>query len=128
MTIRSFVLILGLFFLSGNLFGSLNTTIHTLAPESNELQLSCISILSPSQDEIDIKVSPNPAQDQFSVVANISFSKIYLYNVIGKQLKTYTPSLDNIYYLNDLPGGLYILRFRDNNNQLLKTIKLYKKS
>ena len=83
---------------------------------------------APVQDEIDIKVSPNPAIDYFNVTSNINFNRIQLYNIIGKPLKTYRPSADNNYQLSDIPGGLYILRFMDANNQVIKTIKLYKKN
>lgn len=82
----------------------------------------------PVQDEIDIKVSPNPANDYFNVTSNINFNRIQLFNIIGKPLKTYRPSVDNNYQLNDIPGGIYILRFMDGNNQVIKTVKLYKKN
>jgi len=79
-------------------------------------------------DEIDIKVSPNPAIDYFTVTSNISYTRIVLYNIIGKPLKTYRPEIDSHYELSDLPGGIYILRFFGESNQVIKTIKLYKKS
>lgn len=89
---------------------------------------SGLFLSAPFQDDIDIKVSPNPANDYFNVVSNINFNRIQLYNILGKPLKSYRPSIDNTYQLNDIPGGIYILRFMDANNQVLKTIKLYKKS
>jgi len=89
---------------------------------------AAFSISNISQDDIDIKVSPNPANDYFNVTSNINFNRIQLYNIIGKPLKTYRPSVDNNYQLNDIPGGIYILRFMDGNNQVIKTVKLYKKN
>jgi len=88
-----------------------------------------LNILMPQPgDEVEIKVAPNPAIDYFTVTSNVSYNKIILYNLIGKAVKSYYPEVDSNYNLSDLPGGIYILRFLDNNNQVIKTIKLYKKS
>ena len=78
-------------------------------------------------DEIDIKVSPNPANDYFSVTSNVTYNRIILYNLLGKPLKSYRPTVDNTYTLTDLPGGIYSLRFLGDDNHVIKTVKLYKK-
>jgi len=75
----------------------------------------------------DIRVSPNPATDYFVVSGTTSFRKIQVYNIIGKEVKTFTASTDNEYDIENLPAGIYILRFLDNSNQLIKAIKLYKR-
>ena len=88
-----------------------------------------LNILMPQPgDEVEIKVAPNPAIDYFTVTSNVSYNKIILYNLIGKAVKSYYPEVDSNYNLSDLPGGIYILRFLDNNNQVIKTIKKKKKS
>ncbi len=120
----AFVLIIGF----GALKASSNVFELVQAKVENPFLKSTIFISAPYQDDIDIKVSPNPANDYFNVVSNINFNRIQLYNIIGKPLKTYRASLDNKYELTDIPGGIYILRFMDANNQVLKTVKLYKKS
>ncbi len=101
------------------------SSVDVMPVKSNSYTL-IVSI--PFQDDIDIRVSPNPANDYFAVTSNINYSKIQLFNIIGKPLKTYRVSADNNYQLTDVPGGIYILRFMDSNNQVIKTIKLYKKN
>ncbi len=88
-----------------------------------------VNYLLPQQpgDDIDIKISPNPANDYFSVTANVTYSRIILYNLLGKPLKSYRPTVDNTYSLTDLPGGIYILRFLGDDNHVIKTVKLYKR-
>ena len=125
---KIFTCVFVLFFGFGVLKASSNVIDLVHTPVENPYLRSGLLLSAPFQDDIDIKVSPNPANDYFNVVSNINFNRIQLYNILGKPLKSYRPSLDNTYQLNDIPGGIYILRFMDANNQVLKTIKLYKKS
>lgn len=113
-------------FLSG--IGLLNASGDNGLGNNGMNQVNICRIVSQPGDEVDIKVSPNPAIDYFTVQSNISYNKIVLYNIIGKPLKTYRPEIDSNYELSDLPGGIYILRFFGDSNQVIKTIKLYKKS
>ncbi|MBK9396106.1 MAG: hypothetical protein IPN55_02235 [Saprospiraceae bacterium] len=48
---------------------------------------STLIVSIPFQDDIDIRVSPNPANDYFAVTSNINYSKIQLFNIIGKTFK-----------------------------------------
>jgi|GEM_PF-2777238 hypothetical protein len=85
------------------------------------------SELRQGDDEVDIRINPNPAVDFFKVYGNVSFSKIQMYNIIGKEIKTFTPNLDNEYQIDGLASGIYILRFLDDKNKLIKAVKLYKR-
>ena len=76
---------------------------------------------------VDIRVSPNPATDYFIVSGTTAFRKIQVYNIIGKEVKTFNATIDNEYDIENLPSGIYILRFLDNGNNLIKAIKLYKR-
>lgn len=78
-------------------------------------------------NEVDIRIGPNPAFDFFKVYGSVPFAKIQMYNIIGRVVKTFSPNLDNEYQLDGLPSGIYVLRFLDDKNQLIKAVKLYKR-
>ncbi|MCO6460157.1 MAG: T9SS type A sorting domain-containing protein [Saprospiraceae bacterium] len=108
--------------------GGISAYSHNILGSANK-DVKVLKLMMPQPgDEVEIKISPNPANDYFTVTSNVTYNRIILYNLIGKPVKTYSPEIDSNYYLSDLPGGIYILRFLDNHNQVIKTIKLYKRS
>lgn len=76
--------------------------------------------------KVELSVYPNPAIDYFTLNTNQEVKKISIYNIIGKEVKTYISNPDNQYDLSDLKRGIYILRIFGQDDHLIKAIRLSK--
>ncbi len=76
----------------------------------------------------DLKLFPNPAIDYFELVNNNLVSKVVIYNLIGRKIRTYDASNSRRYNISDLPSGIYLVGLMDESNNILKTLRLSKKS
>ena len=47
-----------------------------------------------------------------------------LYNIVGRQVKSFTATYENQYDVSSLPVGLYLVRVMDKNLNTLKTLRL----
>ncbi len=80
-----------------------------------------------SKSSTGIRVFPNPTVDYFMLSDNSDVvDRIVIYNIIGRQMKSYK-ALDNFKYtVNDLPEGIYIVRLLNKGGNTIKTIRLNK--
>jgi Secretion system C-terminal sorting domain len=74
----------------------------------------------------NIKVYPNPTTDYFQLSDDDLIDKVVIYNIIGRQMRTYKVTENGRYNVNDLPEGLYIIRLLASNGATIKTIRLSK--
>ena len=74
-----------------------------------------------------IRIFPNPTTDYFMLNDNSDIvEKIVIYNIIGRQVKSYK-ALENFKYtVNDLPEGIYIVRLMNAMGNTVKTVRLNK--
>jgi hypothetical protein len=77
---------------------------------------------------IGIKIYPNPAQNTFTVEYNSGVNKIELISILGKKVAEYKTSPSKSYDISNLDAGLYFLRLIGPQDQIIKTIRLQKKS
>ena len=70
------------------------------------------------------KIFPNPTKDLLYVVStSYKLTKIEIYNVVGKKLKSFSKNLDKI-NINDLSHGMYLLKiYTENNSVMTKILK-----
>ena len=70
------------------------------------------------------KIFPNPTEDLLYVVStSYKLTKIEIYNVVGKKLKSFSKNLDKI-NINDLSHGMYLLKiYTENNSVMTKILK-----
>jgi Secretion system C-terminal sorting domain len=85
------------------------------------------SVRDYSKTSMGIRVFPNPTTDYFMVSDNSDIvEKVVIYNIIGRQMKSYK-ALDNFKYtVQDLPEGIYIIRLLNGSGNTIKTIRLNK--
>jgi Secretion system C-terminal sorting domain len=74
----------------------------------------------------NIKIYPNPTTDYFQLSDDDLVDKVVIYNIIGRQMRTYKVTENGKYNVNDLPEGLYIIRLLASNGATVKTIRLSK--
>lgn len=80
-----------------------------------------------SKGSTGIRIYPNPTTDYFMVLDhNDLIDKVVIYNIIGRQMKSYK-AIDNFkYMIYDLPEGIYIIRLLNGQGNTVKTIRLNK--
>ena len=81
-----------------------------------------ISIQKPVNTNISI--FPNPTTDYFKISTDLSISKIEIYNIIGKKIKTLKNTNSNTFAVSDLRNGIYLVRIFNSKNKVLKVIRL----
>jgi hypothetical protein len=74
----------------------------------------------------NIRVYPNPTTEYFQLSDDDMIDKVVIYNIIGRQMRTYKVTDNGKYYVTDLPEGLYIIRLLASNGSTVKTIRLSK--
>ncbi len=80
--------------------------------------------------EPTIRLFPNPAVDFFSVAneKNTVINRIVVMNMTGRQVKQYDGDDAGSYYVGDLPDGLYLISLVNNQEGVIKTLRLFKRS
>lgn len=73
--------------------------------------------------DTEISAYPNPTSDYFQINGKSGVSKIEVFNMIGKKIKTFE-KYQNSYNVRDLRNGIYLLRVYDIKGQVLKVLRL----
>ncbi|MGB4958146.1 MAG: T9SS type A sorting domain-containing protein [Saprospiraceae bacterium] len=85
-----------------------------------------------SSTELDIlasiKVYPNPATDYFQISNGTNINRVFIYNMFGKEVKSFYHYNNARHEIGDLKTGFYIVRMLDSNNKVVRSIKLSKNS
>ena len=74
----------------------------------------------------DIRVFPNPAVDYFQVVNGQNVRKIVIFNIFGKEVKSFFHAPNAQYDVTDMNAGMYLVRMLDDKNKVVKSVKLHK--
>lgn len=89
-----------------------------------------IDTSTPTRDlfsEEEIQIFPNPALSAFQIKNDKSVRQIKIYNIIGKEVDVYNHIRGSQYEVGDYQKGIYIIRLFDQNNQMIKVLRLKKK-
>ncbi len=88
----------------------------------------CIDNLSSLKETaaLAIKAFPNPSTGQFSITDNPLVKKIVVYNLLGKQVRSFEHSNGKSYDISNAPQGLYLISMQDANGEVLKTVRMTK--
>ncbi len=74
----------------------------------------------------DIKVFPNPASDYFQINNGVNVKRVVVYNMFGKEIKSFFHYTNAQHEISDLKAGLYMVKMLDDRNKIVKSIKLHK--
>lgn len=76
----------------------------------------------------ELSVFPNPASEYFSVNDNNDLvAQVLVFNLVGKQVKTYEFVKGERFSILDLPKGFYLVQLLDRNHKVLTTQKVDKR-
>ena len=73
-------------------------------------------------------VFPNPATEYITVTNDDAVRNIYVFNLVGRKIKTFEVTKGERYEISDLPNGLYVIQLIGKTNKVLTTQRLTKKS
>jgi hypothetical protein len=82
---------------------------------------------NPSEISFDeLKVYPNPTADFFQINNGLNIKKVIVYNMFGKEVKSFYHYNNAQHDVNDLRPGMYIVKMMDEKNKVIKSVKLHK--
>jgi hypothetical protein len=74
----------------------------------------------------ELKVFPNPTTDYFQISNGSNIKKIVVYNIFGKEVKTFFHYNNAQHEVSDIKSGMYIVKMIDEKNKVIKSVKLHK--
>ncbi len=96
------------------------------AQSNGSNQGSVFTALSVDNNTDDLKVYPNPASDYIMVSNGTNIKKIVVYNMFGKEVKTFLNYSNAQHEISDLKSGMYMVKMIDEKNKVVKSVKLNK--
>ena len=75
-----------------------------------------------------IQLYPNPASDYIQLKNGQDIDQLVLFNAIGKQVRTFNTTSNGVYNVADLPNGMYMVSMIDEDDGVVKTVRLMKRS
>jgi len=106
-----------------------NNQDEVLATGYFEFEATAISDTEdPSQASSELKVFPNPTTNYFELKGANNVDRVVIYNIIGRELRSFNAAPDKRYNVNNLPNGLYLVSLVSNEHGILKTLRLSKSS
>lgn len=75
-----------------------------------------------------LSVFPNPTADYFNIRGGNNVDRVVLYNVLGREMRSFNVAPGQRYYIGDLPNGLYLASMIDDSKGIVKTLRLKKSS
>jgi hypothetical protein len=105
--------------------------VNTPPAPSADITRSAQMEVSPEIAPFNVRVFPNPSQDQFSLyLENANNDKVHIvvYDALGREVKKFEKEGGNIPVIfgRDLKGGAYFVEVRQGENH--KTIRLIKQN
>ncbi len=74
-----------------------------------------------------VKIAPNPANEFIEILDNDEITKMAVYNLVGRRMKSFDISEGKMYDIGDLPLGIYLVQMIDRNNKVITTQRFSKR-
>lgn len=78
-------------------------------------------------DLAELLIYPNPATDYIQIRNDESIKQINVYNVVGKQLRSFNHVAGQSHSVQDLNKGIYLVRLMNSQGEVIKSMKLSKR-
>lgn len=79
-------------------------------------------------DKARLEIYPNPTTDYFQLRGADLVDRVVVYNVIGREMRSFDAQPNKNYAVNDLPNGLYLVSLVSDEEGIVKTFRLGKRS
>jgi hypothetical protein len=77
-------------------------------------------------NQAPLSVFPNPTADYFNIRGGNGIDRVVLYNILGREMRSFNVAPGQRYHIGDLPNGLYLASMVDNSKGIVKTLRLKK--
>jgi hypothetical protein len=71
---------------------------------------------------------PNPTADYIQLRGAEEVDRIVLYNIVGKEVRSFNAAMGGRYYVGDLPNGMYLASLVNNKKGVITTLRISKRS
>ncbi len=97
---------------TGETLATVPIQVTAILSDTEELQIS------------DPVIYPNPAKSVFQINHDSDVSKVNIHNIVGKLVSSYQHKAGNIYDVEHLAKGLYLVRLFGDNGSTIKVLRL----
>ena len=73
-----------------------------------------------------LKVLPNPTYGTFELSNATLVDRVEVYNVVGKLMRSFNDTNNNVFDIGDLQKGLYVVSMLSDEGKILKTVRVSK--
>ena len=73
-----------------------------------------------------LQAFPNPSIGYFNITDNPLVKKIVVFNLLGRQVRSFEHVNGKLYDITNAPDGLYLISMQDANGETLKTVRMTK--
>lgn len=102
-------------------FLSFSTVVFSQSSFSDRLSIKRVS------NKPSIKIFPNPVTTSLGISDNKLVSKIVVFNLVGRKMKTFTYEKGERYSVSELPKGMYLVQLLGFKNDIILTQRITKK-
>lgn len=88
------------------------------------LAQSSLQSFSSSSLAVEYQVYPNPAVDYIQISDNAAIERVALFNLAGREIKSFTYRSEEKYFVGDLPKGMYLVQLLGPQNRPLATRRI----
>ena len=74
-----------------------------------------------------ISIFPNPTSNYFSLSSTIGLDKLVVFNLLGKEMCSFSINQATKYDISDLPNGMYLVQAYGSDKKIVSTIRLQKR-
>lgn len=74
-----------------------------------------------------VSVFPNPTSQFFSISETKGISKLGVFNLVGKEMRSFEAVSGEKYNVGDLPNGMYLIQLFDSDKKIVSTLRLQKR-
>ncbi len=82
-----------------------------------------------STNELDreaLSIFPNPTTDYIQLKGKSAADRLVIYNIIGREMRSFNVAPGQRYYIGDLPNGLYLASLVSHRSGVLTTMRVQK--
>ena len=105
---------------------SIDDPSTVIATAIYEITISDVSSVSQVAVQ-NLRIFPNPSTDYFALSSSQGIQRIELYNIVGRQVRSYEVVEGRKYYIANLPDGMYLAGLIGNNGEVLRTMRISKR-
>lgn len=90
-----------------------------------QFETNTLSVSDPGNSAL--RIFPNPTTSYFQISDPANVSEVAIYSMVGSKMREFSAVQGNRYEVSDLPVGVYLVRLLDDNQKILKTVRLSKR-